>query len=56
MRVSPFSDPTFSDPGLADLSDPTYSDPTLKRVVSLVIILVVDGNMFYTTEASANHL
>ena len=32
-QVSPFGDPTFSDPCLADESDPTFSGLTLKRVV-----------------------
>ena len=47
-----FLTPLFSDP-----SDPTFSDLTLKRVVSLVFfVLVMGGNIFYTTVASARFI
>ena len=52
--VSPFGDPTFSNSTFSDPSDPTFTVPTLKRVVSLVCFLVAGGNIFNTTEASAN--
>ena len=55
LWMSPFGDPTFPDPTFSDPGDPTFSDLTFEKSSQpCVFVLVMGGNIFYTTEAAVH--